>query len=108
MMRANAKRLRRFFIERLFHGEHGFARRDSRPVADTEDMGIDGKGLCAESGIHHDICCLTSNAGQRLKRVAIGRDFACMVADQYLGQGNHVFGFVVKQANGFDMRFQPF
>lgn len=104
MMRANAKRLWRLFIKRLFNGQHGFARRDSGPVADTEDMRIDGKGLCAESGIHHDICRLAPNAGQRLKRVAVGRDFAGMVADQYLGQGNHVFGFVVKQANGFDMR----
>jgi hypothetical protein len=26
-------------------------------------MRIDGKGLGAESGIHHDICRLASNAG---------------------------------------------
>ena len=85
MMRANAKWLRGFLIKRLFNGEHRFARRDPRPVADTEDMGIDGKGFCAKGGIHHNICGLASNAGQRLKSVAVGRDFACKVADQYLG-----------------------
>ena len=63
MMRANAERLWRLFIERLFNGQHGFARRDPGPVADTKDMRIDGKGLGAESGIHHDICRLASNAG---------------------------------------------
>ena len=63
MMRANAKRLRGFLIKRLFNGQNGFARRDPRPVADTKDMRIDGKGLRAKGGIHHDICGLTPNAG---------------------------------------------
>ena len=64
MMRAETKRLRRFFVQRFFDGQHAFAGCQSRSIADSKNVRIDGKGLGAEGGVHHHIRGLATNTGQ--------------------------------------------
>ena len=80
MMRAHAKRLRRMLVERFLDGQHRLARREPRPIADAENMRIDGKGLSPEGGVQHDVRGLATDAGKCLQGSPVGRDLAVMVA----------------------------
>ena len=106
MVRAYAKRGGRMLIERLFNREHGLPFGKASAIADAEDVRIHRKGFCAKRCIHHDIGSFSANAGQCLKRVTVGGDFAIMITDEEFGKRDDVFGLGVEQADGFNMAFE--
>ena len=106
MVRANAERLWRAFLQSFFDRDHGFSRRYARAVPQAEDMGIDGKGFCAKCGVHYHIGGLTAHAGQSLQRVTVGGHFASMITHKDFRQSDDILRLVIVKANGFDVRFQ--
>ena len=79
-MRAHAERLRRAFVERLFDRQYSLPLGQSGAIAHTENMGIDGKSLRPERGIHYDIGGFAADAWQSLQRCAVFWHFTFMVA----------------------------
>jgi undecaprenyl-diphosphatase len=90
VMRVPAEFRRNRFLQPELDLEHGLARRDPQPVGDAEDMGIDRVGDLAEGDVEHDIGGLAADAGQRLQRLAAGRNHAAERLDQALAQQDHV------------------
>ena len=71
-------------------------------------MGVDGERLLAKRGVEHHVGCLAADAGQRLKFFAGAGDFAAVVIDQRLAEGDHILGFGVEQADCLDCLAQLF
>ncbi|SVM34215.1 Uncharacterised protein [Klebsiella pneumoniae] len=67
-------------------------------------MRIDGDCRPAEGGIQHHVCRFASHTGKRLKGRPIFRHFAIVLFKQDPAGLDNVFGFTVKQADGFDIR----
>ena len=105
MMSADAKGLRRAFVQRLFNGQNRFARCQASTISDTKNVGIDGKSLRPKCGVHHNIGCFATDSGKRLERVAIGRHLTVMIADQYLGQGDDILRLAIEQPDRLNVRF---
>ncbi|MNF01457.1 hypothetical protein D3C80_2004480 [compost metagenome] len=72
-------------------------------VTDAEDMGINSNGWPTEGRVQHHIGRFAPHAGQGFECSAIFRHFTLMLFQQDTAGFNHVLGFAVKQADGFDV-----
>ena len=81
---------------------------EAEPVADPEDVRVDRHGRLAECHVEHDIGGLAPDARQFGQQIALVRHLAAMVADQRLRKRNHVLRLVAPQADGADIRADPF
>jgi hypothetical protein len=79
------------------------ARRQPGPVAEAEDMRVDGDGRLAEGRVEHDIGRLAPDTGQRFERRALGGHFAAMQFDQHPAGGDDVLRLGAKEADGLDV-----
>ena len=78
------------------------ARSKARPIADTEDMGVDGKGLLTKRGVKDDVSGLSADSGERLQFLACPRNLAIVLVDQRLAECDDVLRLGVEQADGLD------
>ena len=95
--------LRRSDLEQfLLDLERRLAGRETGPVADAEDVGVDGNGGVAEGRVEHDVGRLAPDAGQRLERRPVLGDHAAMPLDQQATGGDDVPRLGAEQADGLD------
>ena len=87
----------------FFHRLRRLAGREAQPVADAENMRVDGHGRLAERHVEHDIGGLAPHARQFRQRVALAGNLAAMVADQRLRQRDHVLRLAPPQADRANM-----
>lgn len=92
--------LRRDLHEPAFNLERRLAGAEPSSVGDAEDMGVDGYGRLAESGVEDDIGGLAPDAGEDFKRFAGLRYAALMALDQEPGHGDDVSRLGPPQADG--------
>jgi hypothetical protein len=102
MMRVAAERLRDNLFELGFDHVDCFARSQAGAVADAEDVRIDRKRLLAERGVEDDVRSLAADARQRLQFLASAWDFAAVVINQRLAQGDDILRLGVEQADRLD------
>lgn len=105
-MRTQPKGLRCFFVQRLFDRQWRFSFGYAGAVSDAKNMRVDSKGFRTKGGVHHDIGGFAAYAGQAFQNVSVGWNGSAMVAHQYFGQSDDIFGFAIEQSNGFDVGFQ--
>lgn len=94
--------------EFFFHGQWRFAGGDAGPVAEAENMGVDGDGRVAKGGIQDDIGRFSADTGQRLQCGTIIRDLAGVHFDQAMAGSNDVPGLGAVEADGLDVFAQTF
>jgi CysZ protein len=90
-------------VEHLLDLGRGLAGSEAGPVADPEQMGVDGDGRLAEGGVEDDIGGLAADAGQRLEGGAIARNLPAMPLDQHLRERDHVLGLGAVEPDRADM-----
>ena len=88
--------------------EHIRRVRQPQPIGDAENMRIDGDGILAERAAHDDVRRLASHTRQGFQSVMIRGHFAAEAGDQLPRHQHKVFGLVVEQAAGLDIRFDLF
>ena len=106
-MRIAAEGLRDDLFKLRFDLVYALARSEAGPVADAEDMGVNGKCFLAERCVQDNIGSLPANAGERLKLIARPRDFASMLIYEGLAQGDDILRLGIKQPDGLDGVPQP-
>ena len=106
-MRIAAEGLRDDLFKLRFDLVYVLARSKARPVADAEDMGVNGKCFLAERCVQDNIGSLPANAGERLKLIARPRNLAVMPIEEGLAQGDDILRLCVEQPNGLDGVPQP-
>jgi hypothetical protein len=102
-MGTEAERRRCPLVEPLFNRERGLSLGQACSVADSEDVGVDGKSLRSERGVHNDIGRFPAHAGKCFQCVAVCRNLPTVVADQEFGQSDDILGLGVEQPNRFDL-----
>jgi len=81
-MSMEPERLRRCLVELFFNRQRRLARCQAGPIADPEDMRIDGEGFGTKSDVHHDIGSLAADTRQCFERITVWWHLAAMVSDQ--------------------------
>jgi len=102
VVRVQPERLRHSLFQFQFDLNHVLARSESGPVADAEDVRVDGEGLLMESCIEDDVRSLAAHAGQFFQLLASARHLAGVIADQRLRQRKDILGLGVEQADRLD------
>ena len=87
----------------LFHLQGRLARGDSGAVTEAEDVGIHRHRRLSEGGVEHHVGGLSSDAGQRLQRLAVGGDLSPMLRDQDGAGFDDVAGLGIEQSDGADV-----
>ena len=91
-----------------FYLQRGFAWCQPCAVAQAKDVCIHGHGGLAESNVQNDVGCFASHAWQTFQSFSVGRNLALVSVKQDAAGLQDVLGLAAKQANGFDVAFQPF
>ena len=107
MVRVSAKGLRYDLLELRFDLVDGLAGGKSRAIADAEHVCVDSERFFAERRVEHDIGCLSTDARQRLQRLARPRDLPLVLVDQRFAEGDDVLRLGVEQADRLDRVAQP-
>ena len=86
-------------------GAHGLwcgAAAEAEAAGDAEDVGIHRDAGVAEGFVEHDIRRFLADPGQGLQAYARAGHLPAVQADELLRQGQHVFGFGAKEADGLE------
>lgn len=85
-----------------------FSRRESRSVADTEDMRVDGERLLSKRRVENDVGRLAAYSRKFLELFPRPRNFTAVLVDQRLAECDDILRFGVEQSDGLDRFAQLF
>ncbi len=94
------------FQQGLFDGFRCFARSHAGAIGDAENMRVDGHGRLFKNNIEYDIGGFAAYAGKLHEFISAVGHLPVIFIDQNFSHGDDVFGFVVIQADGFDVLFK--
>ena len=102
-MRMQAKFLWHNFKQFLFDLVDVFTWCELHTVGDAEYMGVHCHCRLSKNSVQHNVCRFAPNAREIYEFFAGVGYFAIMLVDKKFRERDNVFGFGVKQADGFDM-----
>ncbi len=91
----------------LFHRIWRLSGGQAQAVRQAKHMRINRQGWLTKGDIQDNIGRFASDTGQGLQRLSRSWNLPRMIGDQFLGQGQHILGLGIKQANGFDTVLDP-
>lgn len=100
--------IRRDSQQLLFNIDDGFSGGQTRSVAESENVCIDGDGRLPKGGIEHDISRLAPHARQGFKAGPVIRYLAAMLFQQDAAGGDDIFGLGSVKTNCLDVLAQSF
>src|SRR5438445_670440 len=68
------------------------------PIADTEDVRVDGDSRLTKCNVEHDVCRFAADAGQGLKRLARARNPTAVLLHDLLRECDEILGFGAVEA----------
>ena len=107
VMRVCAELLGHDLDEAVLDFAHVAPGREPGAVRDAEDVRVDGDRRLAEGGVHHDVCGLAADAGQRLERRALARHFAAVPLEDHPRRREDVLRLHAPQADRADVAGKP-
>jgi len=99
--------LRRHFFQFFLHGEGCLSFSQACPVAYAEQVCVDGDGGFTKGNVENHVGCLAADTRQLLESLPVPGHGAGVLVDEHLTEFDDIFGFRIKEADGFDMVFDP-
>src|SRR5437763_4217869 len=69
------------------------------PIADTEDMRVDGDSRLTKCNVEHDVCRFAADAGQGLQGLARARNLTAVRLHDFLRQSDEILCFGTVEAD---------